>query len=631
MGPHPIVTPPPPRPHSQRPSAGKRALLLVGLCVLGALQSAAQADPARHAIAMHGEPAMPEGFEGMPYANADAPKGGRLVQGVLGTFDSLNPFIVKGIPIPSIRGYVTESLMARGYDEPFTLYGLIASSVETDLQRSYVIFRLNPLARFSDGKPITAEDVIFSWKLLRDHGRPNYRNYYAKVAGAEAMGPQAVRFDLSESNDRELPLILGLMPVLAEHAVVPDRFEETSFVAPLGSGPYVVGEVDPGRSVMLKRNPDYWGRDLPVNRGLYNFDEVRFDYYRDAGSMFEAFKSGLVQFRYEEDPIRWTEAYDFPAVRDGRVIKEELLVETPAGMSALVFNTRRPLFADPRVRQALIKLFDFEWVNRTLYHGQYVRTESYFARSDLSSHGRSADTTERALLAPYASQVKPSIMDGTFSFPASNGSGENRDGRREALELLGQAGYQFKGGKLVNVATGEPFQFEILAATRVQERLLLTYASALKQVGIDVRIRQIDPAQYQRRKQTYDFDMIQYFWPVSLSPGNEQSFRWGSEAAVTEGSFNYPGVKSAAVDAMIEAMLKAEDQQSFVSAVRALDRVLLSGDYVIPLFHLPRQWIAHWRELKRPETTPLYGYQIDTWWVDPSSGTASSGEGAATP
>jgi len=270
-------------------------------------------------------------------------------------------------------------------------------------------------------------------------------------------------------------------------------------------------------------------------------------------------------------------------------------------------------------------------VNRTLYHGQYARTESYFARSDLSSHGRSADTTERALLAPYASEVKPSIMDGTFSFPASDGSGENRDGRREALELLGQAGYQFKGGKLVNVATGEPFQFEILAATRVQERLLLTYASALKQVGIDVRIRQIDSAQYQRRKQTYDFDMIQYFWPVSLSPGNEQSFRWGSEAAVTEGSFNYPGVKSAAVDAMIEAMLKAEDQQSFVSAVRALDRVLLSGDYVIPLFHLPRQWIAHWRELKRPETTPLYGYQIDTWWVDPSSGTASSGEGAATP
>src|SRR5262245_21700879 len=260
---------------------------------------------------MHGAPALPEGFTRLPYANPAAPKGGRLVQGVLGTFDSLNPLIVKGIPVPSIRGYVTESLMARGYDEPFTLYGLIASSVETDPQRSYVVFRLNPLARFSDGKPVTAEDVIFSWKLLRDHGRPNYRNYYAKVVGAETMGPHAVRFDLSESNDRELPLILGLMAVLAEHAVVPDRFEETSFVAPLGSGPYVVGEVNPGKSMTLKRNPDYWGRDLPINHGLWNFEELRFDYYRDANTYMEAFKRGLYDFRAELDPARWQTGYDF--------------------------------------------------------------------------------------------------------------------------------------------------------------------------------------------------------------------------------------------------------------------------------------------------------------------------------
>jgi peptide/nickel transport system substrate-binding protein len=295
-------------------------------------------------------------------------------------------------------------------------------------------------------------------------------------------------------------------------------------------------------------------------------------------------------------------------------------------MSALVFNTRRPLFADQRVREALIKLFDFEWVNRTLYHGQYARTESYFARSDLSSHGHPADATERALLAPYLAQVKPAIMDGSYALPESGGSGENREGRRAALQLLEQAGYQLKGGKLVNAATGEPFQFEILAATRVQERLLLTYAAALKQIGIEARIRQVDSAQYQRRKQTYDFDMIQYYWPVSLSPGNEESFRWGSDAAVTEGSFNYAGVKSAAVDAMIEAMLKADDEESFVSAVRALDRVLLSGDYVVPLFYLPRQWVAHWRELERPETTPLYGYQIDSWWIAPDK-SSSSGAG----
>jgi peptide/nickel transport system substrate-binding protein len=286
-------------------------------------------------------------------------------------------------------------------------------------------------------------------------------------------------------------------------------------------------------------------------------------------------------------------------------------------MAALVFNTRRPLFVDARVREALIKLFDFEWVNRALYHGQYARTESYFARSELSSHGRPTDKAERELLAPYADQVKPSIMDGSFAFPVSDGSGENREGRREALELLEAVGYRLTGGKLINVATGEPFEFEILAATRGQERLLLTYARALKQVGIDARIRQVDSAQYQRRKQTYDFDMFQFFWPVSLSPGNEQSFRWGSQAAVTEGSFNYPGVKSAAADAMIEALLKAESRDDFVSAVRALDRVLLSGDYVIPLFYLPRQWVAHWSDLKRPEKTPLYGFQIDSWWVDP--------------
>jgi peptide/nickel transport system substrate-binding protein len=338
--------------------------------------------------------------------------------------------------------------------------------------------------------------------------------------------------------------------------------------------------------------------------------------------MFEAFKSGLVGLRNEDDPTRWAEGYHFPAIRDGRVVKEELPLATPAGMSALVFNTRRPLFADPRVREALVKLFDFAWVNRTLYHGQYARTQSYFARSDLSSHGRPADARERQLLAPFPDQVKPEIVDGSFAFPVSDGTGENREGRSEALHLLEAAGWRLERGKLVNAETGEPFEFEILAATRAQERLLLTYARALKQVGIEARIRQVDSAQYQRRKQTYDFDMIQNFWPVSLSPGNEQSFRWGSEAAVTDGSFNYPGVKSAAVDAMIDAVLKAEDRASFVSAVRALDRTLLSGDYVIPLFYLPRQWVAHWRDLRRPELTPLYGYQIDTWWRDAQQPTA---------
>jgi peptide/nickel transport system substrate-binding protein len=593
-------------------------LILAVLLPAGRGQAAAA-----EGIAMHGSPRETAGFTHFPYVNPDAPKGGRVTFAMQGSYDSLNPLIVKGEPADGVRDYVYESLLARANDEPFTLYGLIAESVETPPDRSYVEFTLDPRAKFSDGAPITVDDVIFSHALLRDHGRPNHRSYYKKVVKVEQTGERKVRFTFDRSGDREMPLIMGLMPVLPKHLIDPDKFETTSLMPPIGSGPYTIARVDPGKSITFKRDPSYWGRDLPVNRGRNNFDEIRYDYYRDAGSMFEAFKSGLVQLREEDDPTRWTEGYDFPAFRDGRVVKEELPLETPAGMSALVFNTRRPPFADQRVREALIKLFDFEWVNRTLYHGQYARTESYFSRSDLSSHGHPADATERALLAPYLDQVKPAIMDGSFALPESDGSGENRDGRRAALQLLEQAGYQLKDGKLVNVATGEPFQFEILAATRAQERLLLTYAAALKQVGIEARIRQVDSAQYQRRKQTYDFDMIQYYWPVSLSPGNEQSFRWGSEAAVTEGSFNYAGVKSAAVDAMIEAVLKADDSDGFVSAVRALDRVLLSGDYVIPLFHLPRQWVAHWRELKRPEVTPLYGYQIDSWWIAPDSSSAS--------
>lgn len=574
-------------------------------------------------LAMHGEPGEAAGFTHFPYANPEAPKGGRAVFAVQGSFDSLNPLIVKGVSAEGVREYVYESLLARAYDEPFSLYGLIAASVETPADRSFVEFTLRPEAKFSDGTPITVADVIFSHALLRDHGRPNHRSYYRKVAKVEETGPNKVKFTFDGSGDREMPLIIGLMPVLPRHLIDPGEFEKTTLAAPVGSGPYKVAKIDPGKSITFARDPAYWGRDLPVNRGLYNFDEITYDYYRDAGSMFEAFKSGLVRLRKEEDPTRWTEGYAFPALRDGRAVKEELPVETPAGMAALVFNTRRPIFADQRVREALIKLFDFEWINRTLYHGQYARTESYFARSDLSAHGRPADQAERALLAPYAAEVKPAILDGRFAFPVSDGTGENRDGRREALKLLEAAGYRLTGGRLVKEATGEPFSFEILAATRAQERLLLTFARALKQVGIEARIRQIDSAQYQRRKQTYDFDMIQYFWPVSLSPGNEQSFRFGSEAAATEGSFNYAGVKSPGIDAMIEALLKAKDRDSFVAAARALDRLLLSGDYVIPLFHLPRDWVAHWSDMKRPERTPLYGYQIDTWWIEPKGNSAS--------
>ncbi|MEG6509485.1 extracellular solute-binding protein [Methyloligella sp. 2.7D] len=603
--------------------ASRAALLATGLfVVIGAASGAGAAEP-QTGIAMHGQPLRQGDFTAFPYVNPDAPKGGRLVLAEQGSFDSLNPLIVKGQYVEGIRDYVYESLMARAYDEPFTLYGLIAKTVETPEDRSYVEFQLDPRAKFSDGEPITPEDVLFSFALLRDHGRPNHRSYYKKVERAEKAGPNGVRFTFDSSGDREMPLIMGLMPVLPKHAIDPDRFEQTTFKPLIGSGPYTVDKVEPGKSITYVRDPDYWGADLAVNRGRFNFDKIRIDYYRDTGAMFEAFKSGLVQFRYEEDPTRWTESYDFPAVHDGEVVKDALPLGVPAGMSALVFNTRRPVFQDVRVRQALIALFDFDWINRTLYHGQYERTQSYFSRSALSSHGKPADARERELLAPYPDAVSPEIMDGSFSFPEGSQRGQNRQSRLAALKLLQQAGYTLKGGRLVDAKTGTPFTIEILAATRTQERLLLTYARALKQLGIQVRIRQVDSAQYQRRKQTFDFDMIQYYWPVSLSPGNEQSFRWGSDAAVTDGSFNYPGVTSQAVDAMIAALLEAKDEKSFVSSVRALDRVLLSGAYVVPLFHLPKQWVAYWRPLQRPKQTSLFGYLLDSWWIAP--------EGEASP
>ena len=350
-----------------------KALILLLIFGLLLLPCSAVAEP-QAGLAMHGSPNETADFSHFPYVNPEAPKGGRARFAKQGSFDSLNPLIVKGVSADGIREYLYESLMARAYDAPFTLYGLIAEAVETPPDRSWVEFTLNPKAKFSDGTPITADDVIFSHAVLRDRGRPNHRSYYKKVKTVEKTGDRKVRFTFDASGDREMPLIMGLMPVLPGHLFTPESFEKTTLQPPIGSGPYVVSAVDPGKSITYQRDPNYWGRDLPVNRGLYNFDEIRIDYYRDAGSLFEAFKSGLVQLRNEDDPTRWAEGYDFPALRDGRVVKEALPVETPAGMSALVFNTRRPLFADPRVRQALIKLFDFEWVNRNLYHGQYART-----------------------------------------------------------------------------------------------------------------------------------------------------------------------------------------------------------------------------------------------------------------
>ena len=573
-----------------------------------------RAEAPSYAIAMHGEPAWGPDFSHSTYANPAAPKGGQLVQGVLGTFDCLNPFIVKGLPAANIRGYVIESLLARGYDEPFTLYGLLADSVATDAARSFVTFTINPAARFSDGKPVTPEDVIFSWELLRDKGRPNFRTYYAKVVKAEAPGTRTVRFDLSGADDRELPLIIGLMPVLAKHAINPETFEDTSFDPPLGSGPFVVSAVKPGESVIFKRDKNYWGRDLPINRGLWNFDTIRFDYYRDGNTHFEAFKKGLYDLRVETDPGRWQTAYNFPALREGRVVKEDLPYGLPKGMQGLVFNTRRPIFADVRVREAILQLFDFEWMNHNYFFDLYKRTASYFDGCDLSAHGVAANARERELLTPFPDAVRADIMDGTWSPPVTDGSGRDRDTLRRAFVLFKAAGYELKGTQLVHIASGRPLSFEILTTTRDQERLALAFARNLKRAGIEARVRTVDATQFERRRISFDFDMMEYRWEQSLSPGNEQLFYWGSAAADEQGSRNYMGVKSKAADAMIAAMLAATTRPDFVSATRALDRVLLSGFYVVPLYFPPVQWVARWTRIEHPSRTSLFGYLPETWW-----------------
>ncbi len=567
-----------------------------------------------HGLAMHGAPKHPPGYASFPYVNPQAPKGGRVVLGVLGAFDSLNPFIIRGVSASGLRNYVFESLLARSGDEPFTLYGLIAESIEVPPDRTAITFHLRAEARFADGRPITPDDVIFSHRVLKEKGWPYHRFHYGKVAQAQRVGERSVRFTFATPGDREAPMLLGLMPILPSHALTDETFERTTLTPPLGSGPYAVDQVDAGRSISYRRNPSWWARDLPVNRGRFNFDEIRIEYFRDASSLFEAFKAGEIDVRVEEEPGRWIDGYRFRAVTDGQVIKREFATGLPSGMSAIVFNMRRAALHDPRVRRALIHAFDGAWINRSLYSGLYERTQSYFERSYLSSHGKPADARERRLLAPFGDLVKPEVLEGIYRLPVSDGSGDNRANLQIAYRLLGSAGYVLKNGKLLK--SGNQLSFEFLAQTRAQERLMLSYARTLARLGIDLRVRHVDSAQFNARLKSFDFDMVMWNWTASLSPGNEQVNRWSSSTADVDGSLNLAGVKNPAADAMIGELLKAEAEGDFVAAVRAFDRVLISGDYVIPLFHLPAVWVAHRSHMKFPGTLPLSGYELDTWWTE---------------
>ncbi|QRM27540.1 extracellular solute-binding protein [Microvirga sp. VF16] len=597
-----------------------RNLLLAAAFALSGsgLAAASEVGPLRHGIAMHGEPALKPGFEHLPYANPQAPKGGRITLALQGTFDSLNPLIVLGVAPDVVPRYVLQSLMMRSTDEPFTIYGLVARSAEMPDDRSFITFNLDPRARFSDGHPLTAEDVLFSFEALKKYGKPFHRSSFGQVKAVEILDPHRIRFDLSGSNDRELPLLIGMtMPIFPAHATNLETFDKTSLTPPIGSGPYALTEVRPGERVVLTRRKDYWGKELPITRGLYNFDEIRYDFYRDANSLFEAFKAGLYDFRIEGDPGQWTTGYDIPAVREGRIVRETMTTGLPKGMNGFVFNTRKALFTDVRVREALSYLFDFDWVNRNLYFGQLTRSNSYFSGSDLASTGKPANERERSLLAVSPGTIREEILEGRWEPPASDGSGRDRDMARRALTLLSDAGWVLENDVLRKKGFGEPFAFEILVNSRSQERLALNFSQSLSRIGIQARVRLVDDVQYWRRLARFDFDMVQWLWPGTPSPGNEQRNRWGSAAAQRGGSQNHAGVASPAVDRLIDALLQAKSREDFVSAVHALDRVLLSGFYVVPLFYLKDQWLAYSNNLRRPEKTPLMGTNIDTWWRQP--------------
>ncbi len=580
----------------------------------------ATAEPT-HGIAMHGQPKHPATVTAFPYVNPQAPKGGRLSQGIQGTYDSLNPLTYRGESAAGVRGYVYESLLVRSEDEPFSLYGLIAESIDVSDDRSIATFTLRKEARFSDGKPVTAVDVQFSYHLLREKGWPSQRDSLSRIARLDILGERQVRFTFKPDDDgsinRELPLIIGLMAILPAHAVNRDTFDQTTLTPPLGSGPYTISRVDPGRLLIFTRNPAWWAKDLPVARGRFNFDEIRHEYFRDPTSLFEAFKTGALDVFEDTEPSRWATGYDIPAVRDGQTVKREFATRLPAGMSALVFNTRRAPFNDIRVRQAMILLFDAEWISRNLYAGMYKRTQSFFERSDLSSFGRPADARERALLAPFQDAVTLLILDGTAKLPMTDGSGTMREQQRAAIALLTAAGYRLDGRRMMHVATQKPLTFEMLANARGQERLVNTYARLLEQVGITLQLKIVESSQYEFRLKDQNFDVIQTFWAASLSPGVEQRGRFGSASADRLGSRNYAGVKSPAADAMIRAILSAREREDFSSAVRAYDRVLRSGSYVLPLFHLPKVWVAHSTKLKSPDNTDTNsGYNLDTWWTE---------------
>jgi len=590
-------------------------LLLTALLALSASGSGLCAAQPRvmHGMAMHGTPKYGPDFRHYDYVNPDAPKGGTIRLGVPGTFDSFNSFIAKG---NAGAGASFETLLASSADEPFSEYGLIAGTIEVPDDRSWIIFTLRPEARWHDGKPITVEDVIWSLNTLKTKGQPFFRFYYRSVAGAEQVGPRRVKFTFSEKGNRELPLIVGQMPILPKHYWETRNFQATTLEPPLGSGPYRITKFEPGRYVVTERVKDYWGANLPVNVGQDNFDRIRYDYYRDDTVIREALKSGELDFRLENQAKAWALDYDVPAVRAGWLKKEEIRQFSPAGMQAFVYNTRRDLFKDRRVRQALGYAFDFEWTNKNLFFSQYVRTRSYFSNSELAATGLPS-AAERAILERYRGRIPDEVFTQEYEPPSTDGSGWPRANLRKAFALLEDAGWVVRDLRLVSSRTGQPFEFEILLANENFERIVLPFVRNLTRLGIDARVRVVDQSQYINRLRSFDYDVIVASWPSSESPGNEQRESWTSAAADSPAAANYAGIKDPVVDELVELVISAPDRESLVARTRALDRVLLSGYYVIPNWHVRIQRILYWDKFSRPQITPKTGTSIAYWWFDP--------------
>jgi len=599
----------------------RAALRKVGLAVvLSVCAGAASAEP-RHGIAMYGDPALPPDFVSLPQVNPEAPKGGSYRWGEAGSYDSFNPYVTKGRPALGISTLTVETLMGRNYDEAFSLYGLLAESIDTDAGRTYVEFTLRPEARFSDGSPVTVEDVMWSMETLGTQGNPRYAGAWKKIAKMEKTGERSVRFTFNVE-DRELPLILGLRPVLKKAQWEGKDFAEATMEVPVGSGPYTLASSDLGVQVTYKRNPDWWGKDLPFNKGQWNFDEIRYDYYANPQAIFEAFKAGQVSAYREANVSKWLSSYDFPAVQSGRVIKAEIPHGRPSGIEGFVFNTRKPIFADWRVREALILAFNFEFINQTLNGGLLPRIPSYFGNSFLAMDpGKPATGRELELLEPFKAELPSGAIEG-YALPVSEGDQANRKNIRAAAALLEEAGWTVGDDGVLKNAKGQPFTFEILLVTGQDELASAAevYIEALKTLGITATLNKIDDAQYKERTTAYDFDMTHYIRSLSLSPGNEQVLYWGAGGVTEPGTRNWMGVNSPAVEAMIAAMLKAPDTDEFTAATKALDRVLTSGRYVIPIWYSDLSRLAYSADLKYPEKLPLYGdwtgFLPDTWWSE---------------